>query len=515
MRTIAYCGQIRRYLTTTASNGLLIAWSFSILDHSWDEATRRPEIAAFILNSIPPAIDMSTWLFLDGDRGQCMRQWELLNQIITGEVTNLPPNAMVALVYGIAKTYLYNPAQSPALLVDLLEMPSTKSKLDLKHAIGVALTVAAFANHEYPRTGYDSDQDTCLTRAKKVYDELVMIEVDTWRTESILTFGLFGMLAKPIQYNGQDLSATQLASVVALSTGYLATNLIPTLPINFDDKQHTVHVVSDWLDSTSHEPDDFSVPHLVAIQYLEALLCPALCGRFGDNIRLPLIEHFSRTESLELKKLCLRGVQYSLGPSIWYTDEAPSHLANTNFLAQLLELTMSTTGDIVLHSMHFLWVTAGILLDHVSSSDDLEYRHPAIIPLLKSLDNVSTVNSAGTSHPQNIGEMGFMDLWITKLADMCHGDLQKVIDSEVFKDMIYFYKEDNSQITPHSTTVLPGPYDSTWTWLRILQHLEGGCTAIVKHQTEKSFQEAHEHDLRDVDMSKHNDGTCMNLYWSM
>lgn len=465
---------------------------------------------------------MNTWEFLDGDRGQCARQWELLNQITTGVVTHLPPNAIVALVNGIAKTYLYNPAQSPALLVDLLEMPSTKSRLDLRHAIAVTLTVAAFANHDYPRGGgNNSIQDTCLMRAKKVYDELAARDENMWPTEDLLSFGLFGMLAKPIQHNGQELGATQIASVVSLSTSRFATindNTIPTLPVDFGDHQHAVHIVLDWLESTSQEPDYTSVSPLVTMQYLDALLCPTLCRRLGDSLILPLVQHFSRTGSLELKKLCLRGIHYSLGPLIWHTDTAPSHLAETDFLPELLKLTTSITGDIIPYAMHFLWVTVGILIDHVAGSEDPEYQHPAVTYLLRSLRNMFTVDSADTGFRQNIGVMGFMDSWVMRLEDMCQNAPQDVLDSEVLKEMISFYKGDNNSITPR-TTELPSPFDNTWTWLRILQHLEGSCTAMVRSPIKGSGWDGHADKLKEghneCEESKRDGGIKKGLYWAM
>lgn len=463
----------------------LILGSHFILNHCWDETTPRYEIAAFELGGIPVEADRDSWNFMNQYRHQRTRQWQLMKLITTGEAANLPLSVLVALTNGITKSYLYEPSQSPALLVDLLQASTQPEKPALRHAIAIGLVVATFASHDYPGVAEGSSHtpDTRLRRAKEVYHALVSREMDRGDTETLLLFGLLTLLTNQESESGWKLNEDEIRSVsdvlnhqISLGVGNWITyhhagrDIIPTLPITFGHTQHLTQVLMGWLSEASEETDSQSEASSPATSCLNALLRYRFCSCFGEHIVVPLAEHFTSAQSVKVKKLCLRGLQYSLTGTGRQQEASFNQLVQTSLLEQLIELTASANQKIAPYCMHFLWVVANELVTNASKSD--VDPHPAVPFLLQSFRSKFAVNPTGNGFPASMGDTGLAELWLSNLTAMCRSDPQNVLNSEILKQMIEFYEQDDHRDAKPRITDLPAPFDHSWTWLTILQQLE-------------------------------------------
>ncbi|CEL60220.1 similar to Txn-coupled DNA repair ATPase-helicase [Rhizoctonia solani AG-1 IB] len=291
-------------------------------------------------------------LLLGGSRGihtpdsnsfhskQIERQWQLLEQITTNQVTGLPPSAasVRALVNVITQTLLYAP-RSPLPLIELFNAYNIShialgsEDATLGHAIGIALTVARFVDNKYtPVRMEDQLQQRSQTmafrnsgatlsrheHAQRVYSKLATKQPTHKRTRALLTFGLLGLLELPemteddqnraylkqneiesIQRALQTLEAPQmqlrqstLLTHSDQSLRYLEYHkLMPLTPLTFDLEDQFRDIVRGWLgfwvgdQKPGHDqylPASPS-PDIVTM-HLEALLSLSRCQLFGTLI---------------------------------------------------------------------------------------------------------------------------------------------------------------------------------------------------------------------------------------
>lgn len=427
----------------------------------------------------------------------------------------MSPTAMLALVNGVTKTCLYYPFQSPTLLVDLLNMTPPQEKPALRRAIGVALAIVALANHDFSSDHNDpstTSDDACLRRAKQAYYALVSRKMQPSETDSLLAFGLLGLLTKHrynLNFGEAEVKAVSkaLSGIVFDQNSPKYQETIPTLSHTFSCQQHFTQVVLGWLHASRQEPTPLSNSGLLATSYLGAILCDSPCRTFGADLIIPLIDHFINTESVELRKVFLRGLRYSL---VNHTSSmaAIQQLGQTDFLSQLLQLTMSSSGSILPYVMRFLWVVINNLLIY-------GYRWPVgalriVEPLFNQFTHASVNELASSRLPRNIGDMGFTELWISNLADMCCSDPQHVIDSGILSEMIEFYRLGGGRSlrlrVVSQDTEQSAPPETSRHCLTALQELQTQCEAAIEQNKELGHEPT-----ADQGASNHNE-VC-NDFW--
>lgn len=458
------------------------------MDYCWAQPVRWYEIAAFELSRVPVEADQNTWLRLDGDRKQCARQWELLEHIIAGKIIDIPLNVLLALIDGITRSSFYQPLQWPMLLLDLYNMFPQEDKGELGHVIGTSLVVAALAGQGYPTE--NADPNDPQGPARKAYTILMARKqnAEQYNTNTLLVFGLFDLLIKTAQRPGQDLDFNRFKLLcqpldnLTPNSRRAYHNIVPTIPPSFGYPHHLSQAFSALLESTTI-PNGAPGSDSPRISCLDAILTENICRNFGEHVIIPLTEHFARTESLEMKKACLRGIWRSVKGWGKPQGAAFSKLAGIPFLRRLLDDTISARESITPYIMNALWVIASELVTRVleATSRSGGNLHPDVPSLLEMLYTGHQVNSTNARFPTNLDDLGLANLWIRNLIDMCRSDPQSVFESGLLPKMIIFYQWNKQANATPRTPDLPGPY--TLTWAAILQGLLKECKAAIQAQS--------------------------------
>lgn len=449
--------------------------------------------AAYELGNVPIEIDDATWALLDRSREQCSRQWKLLKTITSETVDYLPPSAVLALVNGITKTYLFNPSHPPNPLIDLLDLQHYHGNLRLKKAVAVGLAIAAIANldyHDHGRPRNNMDARLRRARAKKAYGTLTLRKFDSIEIENVLLFGLFNLLTRQDKDLGWVLSARTTEAIKKVLNATSCSILRSyhgalMLPSNFGPEQHLARAASSWLSPGINSPDSQEFMQL-AIPHLSILLIPA--SRLGcqHHVLQPLMHDFPGTENTTLRVPCLQAIQRAVQELREIPDCVLNQLAQRGFLVQLVKLTNSNDA-IALHSMRCLWTIAGALVVGLVSPNDPRYS--IIAALLQLLHSGLTEDLAEVTPVQRLNVLGLADLWLPILSEMCRSNPQDVLDSQILSDMITYYQQlQDSSVPPRPPQVL-SPSDNTPNWLVILKELQASCTAEVERGKREGQQE--------------------------
>lgn len=457
------------------------------MDHAFSGRTAQYyAITALELDSIFLRI-LQTWLRSDleaaAHRGMEGRQQEVLERITTNKLT-LPLTALLALVNALTKTYFYDPRQPPCLLVDLLNMITSESdKPALRHAIGISLTVAAFANYDFLGGETPTNRDeTRLQRAHRVYRKLVLEKASPDKTRYLLIFGLFGLLTRhrylenPCEAELKSISQALDSFTLSLDNprpghGFENRNSIPTLPWSFDLRDHFFQYLSSWLPASSE--NSVTPGRSLSAHYVSLILTTSFCSKFGKNsekVIIPLCNNFTDQvhQPDELTRVCLLG--YFNCASGEVMPEVIEKLMENGLVEQLLQRAMSTDARTAPLYMRFLWTTSVQLVPRVLYGN--EYHQLGLRALRGSPVEEAT--------PTNLGEMGSAEQWINELENMCHSDPQNVLDSGILSKMIQFYEEDDNRHATPQTTELPSRFSNKTRWLEILQTLEADCKTAVE-----------------------------------
>lgn len=490
-------------------------------------SAHRYEIAAYAFNVNPIAADKGSWNQWSMHQAQCTRQWALLQLITTGKVNNPSTNAVLSLVNAITKTYLYDPSELPILLIHLLDITSQEDSPVLRHAIAVGLTIAAFANHDYPggeqRPPNVSLADARLRRAIDAYSELITRQIKQEATESLLWFGSLGLLTHQTENPSWNLTKGIINTIgqplarIGFVNWEAYPNMIPTLPVDFGGGQHLAQVVSGWLSVATRENDPNSEPYLTAIACLDTVLSESLCTELGEHIILPLTEHFTASDSFKLKNMCLQGIGHSVSSLSLAKGPAFDQLARARFLEPLLQPTATNDEQIIPYCMRFLWAIGKELVANARGPD--EDRHAAVPILLQSLYNRFTTRVGENKFPESMDDIGLADLWLTNLTNICRNSPQNIFESKVLKFMISFYKRNgNRDLRPRIRPAeLPRPFKGTWSWFRILRYLKDGCRTAMERQQRRNEQlvEVHEFGAPWDEQSGNERAPSKDLYWSL
>lgn len=472
--------------------------SQSILERSVKRSSPWHDIAAFELNNLPLGLGPDEWELLNRRRNQCSTQWELLKQTIAGQVT-LSPSALLALINGITKSYLYEPSQSPSLLVDLLHTTRSRPQFSLvrgeehmyklRQAIGTALAMAALADNDYPTETANScnDPDALLERAKHTYYELATDTFLDWGTESLLLFGLLELLRRPKANRGWELSPCEIRSIGRGLNALgefdpLYFSVLSKLSLNLGSSSlspeaHFTWIVSDWFDSAFPEPGCPSETGAPSVPEIDTILCQKLCTLFKSDIAPILMKRFTNAQSLELKILCLKTLRRTFPPNFVETyREQPQIVSqpllpyDIGFVEQLLSFTETANREDIPYALCMQWIVAQECLVRGQ------------VDTLKALYNKFTTPE-NSDIPSDLHELGLADLWRADIQEMCRIDPHNVLDSEIVSFMIWFYgQEENRAIVPRDVEPLSLSGEPR-TWLLVLRELEASCKAAVESQS--------------------------------
>lgn len=492
----------------------MLCGASSILSSIFYESNIRYELAALELNNIP--LEAPTWVEVDnvqqrlGDRNHFQRQWELLQQITSRTVT-VPLAAQLALVNAITKSFVGDYARSPlpGLLVNLLSLTSSEQNQgSLRHAIGISLTVYALAN---------KDQKT----ARNAYIELSSRKSGHYdkkaEDRTPLMFGLFTLLEKYYETEAESNNEDQIKAIGAVldtilevkqglrekdkAPGRGGHSRPPRLTKNPDDHTPTYKSISILRHGTDTDCDQQfqriasgwlrEIPQASAAQrssappelYLEALLRPSLCNKFGNpELMTLLMDVFANRESLnnELRRVCILGYVNCASVHSTTPTEVAQRLMQINIPETLLLPTMSPSDKTAPYYMRFIWVTSIQLQSTIRShAGDLNYESV----LMHLLDRPTDPEL-----PTNIGGI-LVENWIQNLVHMCDNDAQNLLDSGILGEMIGSNRETElRQVVPQSIS-LPGRFSNASTWLELLQMLEDDCENAVMRQAGKGGKE--------------------------
>lgn len=216
------------------------------------------------------------------------------------------------------------------------------------------------------------------------------------------------------------------------------------------------------------------MPCSLSALYLDALLRPSLCNRFGDSeLMVLLLKFFTNAESQpnseELTRVCILGYINCASDNSPVPDEAVQQLIGEGVHERLLKAASSSNSKTAPYFMRFIW----LISDQLLCMDQLDQD---CLSLLRSLCN----SSSGRGLPSSIGGMDFVKLWINGLENMCKDDPESVIGSGILSQMIRFYeKDEGKQTCPQLIEI----QDQTGeTVLAALRRLENTCHAVLQAQ---------------------------------
>ncbi|GAB1524360.1 hypothetical protein RhiTH_007513 [Rhizoctonia solani] len=431
-------------------------------------------------------------------RGQRQRQWELVEKIIKQEVTDLSASDVTHLVDGIAKSYLYDPDQSPAPLTNLLDTKTSRENGQLRRMIGVALTIGYISTHG-GGGGAAPDSASRSKQTRKIYIDLTTTRprYDGWDdSKQLLLYGLLGALLACSE-SGDSHNAKAITDTLCnqecqiLRTGDLYTylELPPQDSIAILSKLIAPGTLAGTQNATPTVKASSRTADDVTLEIGDALPTAALGlhGESSSHVRMYLDD----SRSLKLT-ICL--LSFAQGVSInyyqrsssdpWKPAEDTVHSAidaiiRSNLHVHACHTIQSHTSDLVPHCMSFLWWFARALLRkwHL-------YKRSA------APDTPSILRRIGAPEgdvPEDVDGMGYTKSWIDKIRIIRKPSLQSVLDSRILDEMIRHYDSYDLRDKGPSSPDAPGSGPPT-TWLTILRDLKKACEDKVVESDPKVDQ---------------------------
>ncbi|GAB1524359.1 hypothetical protein RhiTH_007512 [Rhizoctonia solani] len=431
---------------------------------------------------------------------QEQRQWELVEKIIKQEVTDLSASDITHLVDGIAKSYLYEPYQSPAPLIKLLDTNASRENTQLRRMIGVALTIGYISKHGNGGGGAAPDSASRSKQARKIYIDLTTTrpQYDGWDdSNELLLYGLLGALltcsesgdsddAKAIidaLYNDeyQILQTGDLHEYLKLPQGSI-TNLskfiAPGTPSETHNAPPTILASSHAADDVTLEIDDT----------LPTAVLGSDDGESSSHVRMYLDD----LRSLKLTICLLRSAQW-VPKDYYYQPLSDPRGPVEDILHSVIRSDLhirayhiiqshtiqSHTSDLVPHCMCFLWWFARALLFRWRW-----FKRSAVpdTPLI-----LRRVGAPEGDVPEDVDGMGYTKSWIDKIRPVRKQSLQSILDSRILDEMIRHYDSYDLRDKGPSSPDAPGSEPPT-TWLTILRDLKKACEDKVAESGQKVDQ---------------------------
>ncbi|CEL61252.1 hypothetical protein RSOLAG1IB_09874 [Rhizoctonia solani AG-1 IB] len=458
-----------------------------VVDQCWDK-DKNYMLASRELGSLSLHLS-DRWSWANKYREQLDRQWILVKNIVTNEITDFSLAEICHLIDGITKSYLYDPNQSPEPLLELLTMPANNKDKQLRRTIGLALTTACIAKRGYPGCTHVSDPAALQKQARTFYiahSTTPPIDGEWKDCECLLLFGLLGALMREsgsedgeaprkvrdavldvvnepgLGYpNHQSVELPQDPTVIAikrpLQSPHINTHHTPSVGIFPVDNTGAVPidmgVTSPTADTgfISGEPSGPTAEGLISPTIQQTKLVLRLVRQSFEQEAANLIFSSSRERRAVFTK-------YKLGPVL-------DKIVQTKLHEHAYRAIASEDGDIVPHCMTFIWrFTYYLLLIRVRFFGSDERAIRSILDPLRS--------SRGDL-PDRVTGMGFSEQWIEKLERACEINPQNVLDTEILNYMLAYYRFRHSDLRPNvqeESDSEPQP-----SWLSILRDLKQSC----------------------------------------
>ncbi|CAE6468147.1 unnamed protein product [Rhizoctonia solani] len=469
---------------------------FMVTDSCWDGNEYKE--ASKELGSISLHLPID-WYRGYERRNQEQRQWELVEKFIKQEVTDLSASDITHLVDGIAKSYLYDPDQSPAPLIKLLDTKTSKENTQLRRMIGVALTIGYISKHGNGGGGATPDSASRSKQARKIYIDLTTArpQYDGWDdSNELLLYGLLGALLTCSESGDSDDAKAIIAALCneeyqTLRTGDLYTYLkLPQDSIAILSKLIAPGTLSDThnapptIMASSHAAVDVT---LEMDDTLPTAVLGSVDGESSSHVRMYL-------DDLNSLKLTICLLSFARGVSInylqqlfsdpWKPAEDTLHSAIDGIIRSDLHVRayhtiQSHTSDLVPHCMCFLWCFAQALLYKWR-----RYKR-SVVPDTPSI--LRRVGAPEGDVPKDVDGMGYTESWIDKIRLVREQSPQSVLDSQILDEMISDYDSYGLRDKGPSTPDASGSEPPT-TWLTILRDLKKACEDKVAESGQKVDQ---------------------------
>ncbi|KAF8672218.1 hypothetical protein RHS04_07837 [Rhizoctonia solani] len=469
---------------------------YMVLDNCWDGSEYKEasgELGSLSLHIPSQWHEWYTW------RGQSQRQWELVEKIIKQEVTNLSASDITHLVDGIAKSYLYEPDQSPAPLAKLLDTKTSRENTQLRRMIGIALTIGYISKHGNGGGSTAPDSASRSKQARKIYIDLTTArpQYDGWDdSNELLLYGLLGALLTCSESRDSDdakaiIDALYNDKYQILQTGDLHEYLkLPQDPIAILSKLIAPGMLSDThnapptITASSHAAADVTLE-------MDATLPIAVLGSDDGESSSHVRMYLDDSNSLKLT-ICL--LRFARGLSInyysrsssdpWKPAEDTVHSAIDAIIRSELHVRayhtiQSHTSDLVPHCMCFLWWFARALLDKCPY-----YKRSRALVISSILGQIGAPEG---DVPEDVDGMEYTESWIEKIRIIRKPGLQSVLDSQILYWMIDHYDSYDLRDKGPSSPDAPGSGPPT-TWLTILRDLKKACEDKVVESDPKVDQ---------------------------
>ncbi|KAF8687615.1 hypothetical protein RHS03_09916, partial [Rhizoctonia solani] len=432
-------------------------------------------------------------------RNQEQRQWELVEKIIRQEVTGLSASDITHLVDGIAKSYLYEPYQSPAPLIKLLDTKTSKENTQLRRMIGVALNIGYISKHGNGGGGAAPDSASPSKQARKIYIDLITTRPEYYGwddSKQLLLYGLVGAFLTCSEWGDSDDAKAIIDAICndeyrILHTDDLHKYLkLPQDPIAILSKFIAPGTLSDThnapptIMASSHAADDVT---LEVDDTLPTAVLGSDDGESSSHVRMYLDD----SNSLKLT-ICLlrfaRGVSIkyysrsSSGP--WKPAEDTLHSAidaiiRSDLHVRAYHTIQSHTSDLVPHCMSFLWCFVRALLRK------WRWYKRSVVPDTPSI--LGRIGAPEGDVPEDVDGMGYTKSWIDKIRLVREQSPQSVLDSQILDEMIDHYDSYGLRDKGPSSPDAPGSEPPT-TWLTILRGLKKACKDKVAESDPKVDQ---------------------------
>ncbi|GAB1526979.1 hypothetical protein RhiTH_010154 [Rhizoctonia solani] len=432
-------------------------------------------------------------------RNQKQRQWELVEKIIRQEVTGLSASDITHLVDGIAKSYLYEPDQSPAPLAKLLDTKTSRENTQLRRMIGIALTIGYISKHGNGGGSTAPDSASRSKQARKIYIDLTTArpQYDGWDdSKQLLLYGLLGALLTCSESRDSDdakaiIDALYNDEYQILQTGDLHEYLkLPQDPIAILSK----FIAPGTLSDTHNAPPTITASSHAAVDVtleMDATLPTAILGSDDGESSSHVRMYLDDLTSLKLT-ICL--LSFARDVSInyyqrsssdpWKPAEDTVHSAIDAIIRSGLHVRayhtiQSHTSDLVPHCMSFLWWFVRALLDKFPY-----YKRSRALGIPSILGQIGAPEG---DVPEYVDGMGYTKSWIDKIRLIRKQSLQSVLGSQILDGMIDHYDSYGLRDKGPSTPGASGSEAPT-TWLTILRNLRKACKDKVAESGQKVDQ---------------------------
>jgi hypothetical protein len=443
----------------------------SVIDEGVNRSFPNPNKAAFALASqavVQSSTEVESTYFVQNPA-------DLLDSYLNDRFT-LHSSALLALL----KAAAYSGARSslieiPKIKNARLQMTLVQCLLVLDHdyrspaygAIGIALTVFAFSERNYPGWSNPTPLDA-HGRLKRAIETIRYYERDPPSSfDSSTSLVLFGLMELLINHDSYNLDEVDLGTI---SQALLHHRLRPSsidvysLPQQAfrSDYEYITEAVIPRIQPA--RDGSFVYSETVRVAFLSALPSTFLDKLpQAGQVYMLVLENLRSGESSLIKQTCSNLLSRNLGHSL-------SILINDfkafNPFELLVDILESEDERVLPYAMSALWRITNLLLRSAQAPSDKELILQAVLSHDPFLIARWKLGKAGT-FPRTIADMGYLDVWLPRLEDMLDRIPQHVYQSDISQTLWW--------------SMQPGSYDHSHPLWGRLHAFRERCKSRSRH----------------------------------